>query len=146
MLPWYLRPIRPSSFAFLGPPLLALFILACYGAAATFLASARPPGFQGPMFLVLGLALLAQAVQGFVRRPEGSRCPASSIWKAMFGGSNLILAVPPFLSLLLPRRERLPPPLVTTQQVCWWAAGVLMAAALYLIFRDHDRSSVRSRS
>jgi hypothetical protein len=121
--------------------LLALFVLACFGAAATFFSSARPPGFQGPMFVVLGLALLSQAVRGFVRRREGARCPTSSIWKAGLGGAALILAIPPLLSLGLPRRVPVPPILATTQQVCWWAGGLLLAVSFYVFFSRHDSAS-----
>ena len=143
MLPWYLRPIRPSRFAFLGPPLFALFFLAFGGISASFLAHEPPNRFPGPMFTLLGVALSLRAAWGFVRqRREGGRCPGFSVWGVMLGGAALIvMGIPSLLWPDLPRGEPVPSVVVTTQQVCWWLVGVLAAGGSYAMTSHHHRPS-----
>jgi hypothetical protein len=145
MLPWYLRPIQPSRFAFLGPPLLAIFFLAWGGAAATFLASAHPSEFQGPMCLALGAAQWALAAWASRRRRrEGGRRPAYSSTAAILCGAALIImAIPALVWPHLPRREPVPSTTVITQTVCWWAVGVLMACWSLVMFSHRHQPSER---
>ena len=144
MLSWLLRPIEPSRFAFLVPPLLALIALAYCGAMAIFGPTEPPSGFHGSMWLALGgVAWLCAAVLLVRRRREGRRGFGFLVVGELIAGASLMLMQAP--SLVWPSssfEEPIPLGLVITHQACWWAIGLLWTVFTYRLFSQR-RQPVR---
>jgi hypothetical protein len=142
-LPWYVRPIEPSRFAFVWPPLLALLVLAGGGAMATLGASIPPSGFQGPMFLSWAAVGWFCAAFLFVRhRQQGGQGLGFKVASQMACALVLtIMSIPPLLWPSLPFDAPVPPAAVATQRICWWAVGLIGGAFTYATFSHRHRSS-----
>ena len=145
-LPWYARPIEPSRFAFLLPPIIALLVLAACGAMATLLADASPSGFQGPMCLALAACGWFAAAVLYIRRHRaGGKGLGFKVMSEIACALALtIMGIPSLLWPHLPYDEPVPTATVITQRVCWWAVGVIGAALTYSLCK-YVRPSARPR-
>src|SRR5262245_36769434 len=136
MLSWLLRPIEPSRFAFVWPPLLALFVLACAVAVAGFEPSIPPGGRDAPMWLAFGAVAWFAAAWLFVRhrRAGGRGLGYRTVSEICCATVLTIMALPSLIWPDVPDDAPATPAMKLTVRACWWVIGLIMAAFTYSVF------------